>query len=199
MSKIVSDRSAATYLNQNVRFIMWMYDDTAMRELLLAPFCIERLSAAAGRDATATTARSRNTRKEFRDEGKTILNSIDRTNPLTFPIFLSRITFPIFTRYMNSRKKTMQVVVDQEENDGAPEEVQAYLSTSMYDGMRSALMHLFRITEQKMDSNLQKLLSKYVKGLKRVVAKDKKKTGQKLTEGKRHMSRAVYELSLIHI
>ena len=87
----------------------------------------------------------------------------------------------------------MQRAVEGAENDGAPEEIQAYLSTSMYDGMRSALMHLFRTTEQRIDPNLPKLLSRYVKGLKRVVAEDKKKTGQKLTEGKRHMSRAVYE------
>ena len=44
-----------------------------------------------------------------------------------------------------------------------------------------------------MDVTLQKLLPQYIKGLKRVVADDKKKTGQKLTEGKRHMSHEVYE------
>lgn len=90
---------------------------------------------------------------------------------------------------MNTRKK--KVTVQQHANGGS-EEVDAYLSASMYNGMRSSLVHLLRQMVKKMDKELERLLAQYVKGLKRVVANNKKETGQKLTEGKRHMSKEVY-------
>ena len=47
MGKVVSDKLAVTYLNQNVRFFMWIFDDEEMQILLLAPFCINQLRVAA--------------------------------------------------------------------------------------------------------------------------------------------------------
>ena len=41
----------------------------------------------------------------------------------------------------------------------------------MYDGMRSALAHLFCTMEVWMDQTFQQLLSQYVKGLKAIVWK----------------------------
>ena len=120
---------------------------------------------------------------------KDILGVIEPTDPNSFPIYIHKLTFDIFCRFLNSRKKTINVQI---EGTDEFQEVQGYLSKSMYDGMRSALMHLHRLMGMQIDSNFQKLLSQYVKGLGKVVAERKKQTGQKLSEGKRPMSRDVY-------
>ena len=163
-----------------------------MKSLLLAPFCQEQLKIAANLDSAQTSEKKRNSRKYFRDTAKDIILSIDRHDANTFPIYLDKITFDIFTGYMNSRKKTIEVQIE-DDTGGCLKEIPAYLSISMYDGMRSKLMHLHRSMQKQIDPDLQKDLSTYVKGLKRVVAEEKKKTGQKLTEGKRFMSRMVYK------
>ena len=119
-----------------------------------------------------------------------MLTVIDRRNRNTYPIFLERLTFDIFTSFMNSRKKTIKVAI---EGTDRFEDKEGYLCKSMYDGMRSALMHLYRLMEVRMDDSFRKLLHQYVQGLKKVVAENKKATGQKLTEGKRAMSRSVYK------
>lgn len=190
MNKIVSDKSAKTYLNQNVKFFTWIFDNEDMRNLLFAPFCITELQAAADTDLRQATEKKRLERKYFREAAQTIILSIRRGNTNTFPIFLDKIDFNIFTMYMNTRKKIIQRRIN---NTDECEEVQAYLSKSMYDGMRSALMHLYRTMGVQPDPALQKLLTQFIQGLKKVVAEDKKKTGQKLSEGKRHMSREVFE------
>ena len=72
-----------------------------------------------------------------------------------------------------------------EAEDGVEREV--YLGKSSYDGIRSSIMHLYRICKVEMDKDFQKSLTTYIAGIKRVVAQEKKMTGQKLSEGKRDM------------
>ena len=67
--------------------MLWIFDDEAMKQLLMVPFCFHRLIYATDRDVATTMGRRRNTRKYFREEAKNIINSIDRSNPLTFLIF----------------------------------------------------------------------------------------------------------------
>ena len=50
MGKVVSDSSARTYLNKNVTLIMWIFDEDAFRDLLLAPWCIAQLRESAEQD-----------------------------------------------------------------------------------------------------------------------------------------------------
>ena len=54
-------------------------------------------------------------------------------------------------------------------------------------------MHLYQTMGIQIDTGFQKLLKQFVTGLGKVVAEKKKQTGQKLTEGKRPMSREVYK------
>ena len=190
MSKVVSNSSMATYLAKNVQFFMWIYDTEDMRNLLLPPWFVNQLSAAVEEDQAEPTERKRADRKHFRNAVKDTIAVIDRHDPDTFPFYADRLNFAIFTRFMNTRKKAINVQI---EGTDQFEEVPGYLSKSMYDGMRSALMHMYRLMGVQMDPTFQKLLAQYVKGLKRVVAENKKNTGQKLTEGKRPMSREVYK------
>ena len=62
-----------------------------------------------------------------------------------------------------------------------------HLSKSTYEGIRSAIMHLYRICNVDMDDTFQKCMTTYIAGIKRVVAQEKKTTGQKIAEGKRDM------------
>ena len=118
-----------------MQFLTWIYDNADTQELLLTEWCIQKLKAAADTDTAQSTAKKRAARKYFCNELSKIICSIDRNNSETHPIFDSKISFEIFTQYMNTRKK--KVTVQQDANGGS-EEVDAYLSASMYDGMRSA-------------------------------------------------------------
>ena len=79
------------------------------------------------------------------------------------------------------------------DENGEQETIEVYLGKSSYDGIRSSIMHLYRICDTEMDEMFQKCVGQYIAGMKRVVAKEKKETGQKLCEGKREMPLNVYE------
>ena len=106
---------------------------------MLRNHCVQRLSMAAERDANERTQKKRNARKHFKDEAKDLLLKIDRANPDSCPLYFEKITFNIFTQYMNTRKKKVKQRVA-----GTNEwtEVTTYLSKSSYDGMKSALVYL---------------------------------------------------------
>ena len=57
----------------------------------------------------------------------------------------------------------------------------------------TSVMHLYRVCDTEMEDEFQKSLTTYIAGIKRVVAKEKKDTGQKLSEGKRDMPLSVYK------
>ena len=60
-------------------------------------------------------------------------------------------------------------------------------------------MHLYRICDTEMNDVFQKCVGQYIAAMKRVVAKKKKETGQKLCEGKREMTLNVYEKIVKHL
>ena len=152
MSRIVSESSANNYMAKNIHFFMWIYDNEDMRELLLPPWFINQLRIAAEEDASEASERRRRERKHFRNLLKDFIGVIDSTDPNTHPIIIENLTFDIFTKFVNSRKKTINVQI---EGTDRFEEVQGYLSKSMYDGMRSALMHLHRMMGIQIDNNFQ--------------------------------------------
>ena len=76
-----------------------------MRNLLLPQWCINQFRDAVQQDQAEPTERKREDRKHFRNTTKDILCVIVRLDPGTFPIYLDCLTFAIFTRLMNTRKK----------------------------------------------------------------------------------------------
>ena len=80
---------------------------------------------------------------------------------------------------MNTQKK----IVIEIDDDGESDECVSYLSTSAYEQMRSALTDLYYRADISMDSEFDRMLLQYIKGLKRVIAAEKKKTGKKMSEG----------------
>ena len=96
MGSVISKNSAKTYLNKNVQFLTWIYDNADTQELLLTEWCIQKLKAAADTDTAQSTAKKRAARKYFCNELSKIICSIDRNNAATHPIFDSKISFEIF-------------------------------------------------------------------------------------------------------
>ena len=113
-------------------------------------------------------------------------------------------SFDIFSSYLTGCKKFIKVkqsvggrdvvnldtgnVVTAEEQD-----MEVYLGKSSYNSICSAIMYLYRLCDVEMDGEFQRLLTRYIAGMKRTVAQEKKETGQKLDEGKREMPVAVYK------
>ena len=57
------------------------------------------------------------------------------------------------------------------DENGEQETIEVYLGKSSYDGIRSSIMHLYRICDTEMDEIFQKCVGQYIAGMKRVVAK----------------------------
>jgi len=85
------------------------------------------------------------------------------------PIKIELITFTHFSRYLSYRKQ---------------KETGHFLSSSSYDGMRTSLVHLFRLGNMELPRDFFKELGTLMGGLKRSVAREKQDLGLKLTEGK---------------
>ena len=68
-----------------------------------------------------------------------------------------------------------------------------YLYDTSYGGVRSSLTYLYRMSEKTMDREFDKELSKFLPGMKRVVADNKRESGASLDEGKKAMLFEVYK------
>ena len=68
-----------------------------------------------------------------------------------------------------------------------------YYSYSSYDSKKSAFMHLISESGQVLDEKEKKAMSKMMKGLKKTIAKKLAETGERVMEGKEHMSFKCYQ------
>lgn len=82
--------------------------------------------------------------------------------------------------------------IDVVDNDGQVR-VAVRLEASTYDGFRSAICHLYRESNVKMPDEMTNCFSRYIKGSKRINLAAKQTLGLKISEGKSHMTVAVYE------
>ena len=67
------------------------------------------------------------------------------------------------------------------------------LEASTYDGIRSSISFLYRETATTMPATLNSSMSLYIKGSRRINLLAKQMLGMKITEGKKHMTKAVYK------
>jgi len=77
------------------------------------------------------------------------------------PIWLRKLTFNIFSHYLATRRTKKQ----------------KFLSKTSYGSVRSALMHLYRLSGETMDEDYQKSLSHFLSGMKIKVASAKAESG----------------------
>ena len=68
-----------------------------------------------------------------------------------------------------------------------------YLTQSAYNGIRSALQHLYRMSGQSMDPRLAKDISQFMSGMKQTAADKNAKSGKNLNEKKTEIFEA-YEM-----
>ena len=101
---------------------------------------------------------------------KDTINAINR-NDDNCPIILEKMTFNLFYHYMS---------IEKGKNPGV------YISVNRYGGIRSALTHLYQVSEEDMDQGFKKELSQMV--IMRVISYNKRKYGINLEEGKNTMS-----------
>ena len=184
MENVVTASSAKRYTNGIVNFFLWLFDDSHLHHLFKDWFLVNLITGHAVDQSLPET--KRDGRKNIRSTIKSALSSIVGQDCSTHPLSFQFLNFDIFSRYLTSRKKTIVVKKTTDEVE-VEEEVEVYLGKSSYDGIRSSIMHLYRICNVEMDKDFQKSLTIYIAGIKRVVAQEKKETGQKLSEGKRDM------------
>jgi hypothetical protein len=87
------------------------------------------------------------------------------------PICLDQLSYDIVARYMYEKKHA----------DGS------YYNASMYEGIRSSIMYLFKVCNVSPPDDFQKL-NRLLKALKRAIVSHKVAHGRSLEEGKRVMS-----------
>ena len=195
MDNVVTPSSVKTYTNGIVNFFIWVFDDDSINNLLFKDWFLQDITDGNAKDL-ALTPKKRKGRKHLRSAIKDALLSIIRDDKDTHPFLFDSFTFQIFSCYLTSRMKTITVKKngDGEIDDlnGEEETMQVYFGKATYDGIRSSIMHLYRVCDTEMNEAFTKCVTQYIAGMKRSVAKQKKETGQKLTEGKRDMPLNVY-------
>ena len=196
MDNVVSASSVKVYTNNVVNFFIWVFEDRTINNTLFKDWFLQDLTDANVKDL-ALSSKKRKARKHLRNAIKTALSSIIRDDNDTHPFLFESFTFHNFSCYLTSRKKQIKVKKNAngeiDDRNGEEQTMDVYLGKSSYDAIRSSIMHLYRICDTEMDEVFAKCVTQYIAGMKRTVAKEKKDTGQKLSEGKRDMPLNVYE------
>ncbi len=143
MRNVISPNSAISYANQNVVFILWLYNSSHY-SLLEESFV----------DALGSLESEREMKKWIKD---ILLKMHPRS---VCPVILSDLTFDIFSEYLASKKLSRQ-------HSGNASNT---LSASSYDSYRSALMHLYRMSKYDMDESFATDLKQFMTGMKRTVS-----------------------------
>lgn len=115
---------------------------------------------------------------------------------------LEHLSFRIFSSFLSTfKKKVKRRDCEQgeqyQERPDVENEVEVRLGASTYDGICSALSHLYHdsgYNKEEMSPELWAKFSSYKKGSRRVAASEKQKFGLKITEGKKHFLFCAYKL-----
>ena len=143
MRNVISPNSAISYANQNVVFILWLYNSS--HHSLLEESFIEALGSL----------------ESEREMKKWIKDILMKMHPRSVcPVILSHLTFDIFSEYLASKKLSRH-------HSGNASNT---LSASSYDSNRSALMHLYRMSKYDMDESFATDLKQFMTGMKRTVS-----------------------------
>ena len=164
ISDMVSERTKTTYRNANITFLMWIYEEGTYKRRLLRENYIKEMDEA-------------KEMKQQRNVSKKWLDGIQCEDDC--PIFLCKLTFNFFSRYLAKRK---------ESSSGR------YLSKSTYGSIQSSICHLFLLCDRIFPDNFSTDLSKMMSGKKKRIQRRKQKKGFRIEEGKTPMSLQIYSI-----
>ena len=170
MANVVTETSGERYNGENITFLLWLFNDDTFREELLHDWFYENMILAEKEDE------EKDIKRTMRAVCKNALEGV-RKGASNCPVILSKLTFNVFSHYLTTRKNKKG----------------KYLSKGAYSGIRSALMHMYRMSGEEMNAGFRKDLGQFISGMKRVVTKAKLEEGASLDEGKKPMSFDVYK------
>src|SRR6056300_1432925 len=177
MRLLVSDGTKATYTQEHLKFIAYLYDLDA--DEFISDWVLDEFHKAHDKDQEQ--ARTKRNRRHLRECIRRHLHSMNRFDK-NCPIVLAKVTYTLFSGYMLDVRST--------DESG----ILSYMSASTYGTMKSALVYLFNASGQTMERSLCKELDIFIRSLKKNIAKVKASSGESLEEGKKPMSFAVYKL-----
>ena len=177
MRRIVADSSFGNYNNHNTNFVIWLYKNEELREETLRDCFLEKIYEAEREDSVSNRS-PHHRRSAVRLVIKNALQNISKEDKTSCPIMLQKISFNLFSHYITTRKNKKG----------------RYLSKTGYGQIRSAFVHLFRMSGQSIDDKFAQELSQFMGGLKRTVTTEKATSGESMEEGKKSMSLQVYKL-----
>jgi len=217
LHNVVAESSRRLYNANNVNLLLWIYKNPSLRSQLLAPWILPLLDEANEQEVTLNAkGRIRKVlKKAIEAMAPDLENSPILLENMNFEVFSKFVV----SKKQNKSKRQKQREKrkrkrrrcnqngdgDQQEQgnveqgnveQGNVEQEDAnltFMSKSCYDGYRSALAHLYRVSNIVMPNAMAKQLSQFMGGIKRTIAKEKKEMGTKTDEGKEKMSFEVYE------
>ena len=163
------------YETENVKFMIWLFDNRDHYSRLLKPALLNDLAAAAALDRARKTkaGRASRLRDHIRAHCRRWLGAVDAERPDTHPIELAALTWRVYCRYLNTFKKS----AEKRSRGGASETVAIRLSGSAFDGSTSALTHLYTgcgLDKHEVSKELWTHIKIYKAGSKRTAAREKK-------------------------
>jgi hypothetical protein len=132
---------AINYAYQNASFALFCYESEVLRDLLLEPWFIMRLSE-------LTTP---NAKKKYVQECLLACSAEDNN----CPFILSNLIFPHFSNFLSIRTRARG------KTKGSS------LGVSLYDQAKSSLVHLYRMSKYDIPSDFADNLKIFMKGMKR--------------------------------
>ena len=177
----MAESSKEKYVNENARFILWIYNNDNLRDQLLDDDFLGRVH----HHLLDLELTGEQLSKKIKSIARNELLGVKKLagGGHNSPIVLEALTFEHYSEYVTSRKKT----------NGS------FLSIYSYSGMTSALRHLFRVTGVEMNSDFVRSNSHFMAAMKRTITKAKADLGVELSEGKRPMTFEVYRLMCLKL
>ena len=101
MKAVVSKKSEKKYRNENITFLLWVYDsDIMIKDMLLEEWFIAKLEDAEAGDRL----RGKATRPAMREVCRDCLDAVNK-EAKNCPLILPSLTFNLFSHYLTTQKK----------------------------------------------------------------------------------------------
>ena len=187
MQNRVNSGVRAKYESENVKFMVWLFDNRHHYGALVKLALLDDLGPQHDRDKARRTNAGHvsKLRNHVRTTCRLWLRRVDADQPATYPIELGDLTFQIYSRYLNTFKKAAQ----KRSRGGVEDEtVEIRLSQSAFDGATSSLTYLYTecgLDKHKVSQKFWAKLAVYKQGSRRTSAKEKKNLGISTVEEKK--------------
>ena len=163
------------YETENVKFILWLFDNREHYGALLKPALVEELAVQheLDRERRTSDGHPSKLRDHVCSTCQEWLRRADADTPTTHPIELRDLTFKIYSRFLNTFKKAAR-----KRSRGAEDETVAIrFGMSSYDGVTLSLTHLYTecgLDKLKVRKDLWAKLKVYKAGSRRISAREKR-------------------------